>query len=578
MMNEHIARLCTAVDPAMMMRHLEEFARRMKLSGTAEELESFRYLQATLDGYGYQTELILHDAYISLPGRARLDIEAETPDCITHSFSRPSPVGGLRGTVVYGGYGRAEDFATLDARGKIVLLESIANPGATRRASLAGAIGQIHISPHEHLHEMCVSSVWGSPTGETVDNLPSTVVLSVRKADGDALKRRVKGNEAVEVVLHSEVDTGWRKTPLLVAELPGPEGDDPFVMFSGHHDTWYYGVMDNGGANATMLEVARLFAPEQSAWRRGLRLCFWSGHSHGRYSGSTWYADTNWDELVRRCVAHINVDSTGARGNTVMADALASAELSGLAAEAVRVQGGQELDGLRMSRAGDQSFWGIGVPSLFMGMGEQPVGSADNVMGAVFGGGTRKGAGFGWWWHTPDDTLDKMDPQLLVRDTRVYVHAIWRLLTDRVLPLDYAAGAAALAAELSSLETRLEGRFDLSRLTARVVRLGEQAAVVRVQVSAIQDDATAERVNHALVAVSRAMVPMDYTTGDRFDHDPALPQPPYPVLNVVRQLAAARAGSDQARFLSGGATRACNRLAFALDQANTALESCLGSA
>jgi hypothetical protein len=31
-------------------------------------------------------------------------------------------------------------------------------------------------------------------------------------------------------------------------------------------------------------------------------------------------------------------------------------------------------------------------------------------------------------------------------------HAIWRLLTDGVLPLDYAAGAAALDAELSSLE------------------------------------------------------------------------------------------------------------------------------
>ena len=51
------------------------FARRMKLSGTAEELESFRYLKATLDGYGYRTELILHDAFISLPGRARVEIE-----------------------------------------------------------------------------------------------------------------------------------------------------------------------------------------------------------------------------------------------------------------------------------------------------------------------------------------------------------------------------------------------------------------------------------------------------------------------------------------------------------------------
>jgi hypothetical protein len=143
-----ISGLCASVNSGVMMRHLEEFARRVKLSGTPEELESFRYLQATLDGYGYRTELILHDAYISLPGRATVEIEAATPDCITHSFSRSSPANGLRGVVVYGGRGRPEDFAAIDARGKIVLLEGIANPGASRRASLAGAIGQVHISPH----------------------------------------------------------------------------------------------------------------------------------------------------------------------------------------------------------------------------------------------------------------------------------------------------------------------------------------------------------------------------------------------------------------------------------------------
>ena len=165
MTEDWISRLCASVDAGTMMRHLEEFAKRVKLSGTPEELDSFRYLQYTLDGYGYTTDLILHDAYISLPGKARIDIDADTPDCITHSFSRSSPPGGLSGTVVYAGAGRAEDFAAVDARGKIALLDGMANPGASKQASLAGAIGQIHISPdHVHLHEMCISSVWGSPT------------------------------------------------------------------------------------------------------------------------------------------------------------------------------------------------------------------------------------------------------------------------------------------------------------------------------------------------------------------------------------------------------------------------------
>ncbi len=571
MTTDWISGLCAAVDAGAMMRHLEEFAKRVKLSGTDEELESFRYLQATLDGYGYKTNLILHDAYISLPGKAKIEVEADTPDCITHSFSRPSPAGGLHGTVVYGGNGRAEDFAAIDARGKIVLLDGMANPSASRQASLAGAIGQVHISPHEHLHEMCVSPVWGSPTQATQNALPSTVVMTLRKADGDALKRRLQGNAPVEVTLHAEVETRWRKTPILVADLPGPDEAEPFVMFSGHHDTWYYGVMDNGGANATMLEIARLFAPERAAWRRGLRLCFWSGHSHGRYAGSTWYADTHWHELVRRCVVHVNVDSTGAKGNTVLADAPCSAELCGLAREAISVRGGQEHDGHRMSRAGDQSFWGIGVPSMFMGMGEQPAGSEDSFTRSVFGGGARKGAGFGWWWHTPDDTLDKMDPELLVRDTQIYVHTIGRLLTDQVLPLDYAAAASALHAELAKTQQALDGAFDLSGVITRADLLREKAEAV----ARLADDAAAARVDQALMAVSRAMVPMDYTTGDRFEHDPALPQSKYPVLDVVRQLATAPPGSDQALFLTGGARRACNRLGYALDQATDALTACL---
>jgi N-acetylated-alpha-linked acidic dipeptidase len=571
MANPMIRTLCGAVDASTMMRHLEEFARRVKLSGTKEERESFGYLQSCLDAYGFRTELIEHDAYISLPGRAKIEIGSQTPDCITHSFSRPSGPGGVRGTVVYAGAGAPADFARIDAKGRIVLLEHIANPAASLRASQAGAIGQIHISPHRHLHEMCISSVWGSPTEERIDVLPKTVVLSLRKEDGDALKRRVQASETVEAVLHAEVDTGWRKTPILQADLaPGaPDADDAFVMFSGHHDTWYYGVMDNGGANATMLEVARLFAPEQARLRRGLRLCFWSGHSHGRYSGSTWYADNKWEELARRCAAHVNVDSTGAKGNTVMSDALSSAELFPLAAEAVEAQGGQELEGHRMSRAGDQSFWGIGIPSMFMGMGEQPIGG-ENPMGAVIGGaGNRKGAGFGWWWHTPDDTLDKMDPDLLVRDTRVYVHALWRLLTDRVLPLDYGRQAEVLRGELKALEAGLGGRIDLGPIVERVNVLRRLGAALKAKGA----EGGAASANRALMRASRALVPVDYTRGDRFDHDPALSQAPYPVLDPVRRLAATRAGSDEANFAAVGARRALNRVAFALDEANTALEA-----
>jgi hypothetical protein len=68
-------------------------------------------------------------------------------------------------------------------------------------------------------------------------------------------------------------------------------------------------------------------------------------------------------------------------------------------------------------------------------------------------------------------------------------------------------------------------------------------------------------------------VPLDYTTGDRFSHDPALDQSPWPVLDKLRALAEAAPGSDAAKFLTVAARRACNRLGFALDQAIAALRA-----
>jgi hypothetical protein len=555
--------LCTSVSVAEMMKDLEEFARRVKLSGTPEELASFRYIRTRLDAAGYRTNLFQHDAYISLPGAASLSIGNEAVTCITHSFSRPSGPGGTRGEVVYWP-GHAADPGVA---GKIVVFDGIANPGLSLKASQAGAIGQIHVCPHQHIHEMCISPVWGSPTPETLDQLPTTTVVSVAKADGERLKQRLAEGEAVIATLTAEVDTGWRHTPILVAELMPPGADDttPFVLFSGHHDTWHYGVMDNGSANATMMEVARLAAPHVATWRRGLRLCFWSGHSHGRYSGSSWYADHHWDELARRCVVHVNIDSTGGIGATVLTDVITSTEMQGLGAEAVLTQAGQEIVGRRMARAGDQSFWGIGIPSMYMGLSEQPAEGTINPAGGVIGGaGARRGGGLGWWWHTPEDTIDKIDPVFLARDARVYVHTVWRLLTDAVLPMDYAPWAKAFLAELEGLQGRLSG-FDLSPLLSRTQAL---IAAVGALVPPEGDAAIAAR-NQALMAVSRALVPIDYTKGDRFEHDPALGFNPWPPLDPIRALVGVE--GDDAKFRTVTAVRARNRVAYALDLALAAL-------
>lgn len=556
-----IETMTAEISSARMFSHLEAFARLVKLSGTPEELESFGYLKAQLDAMGYATSLIRHDAYISLPGEASLIVGTQAINCITHSFSRENREGLTAPVAVVGG-GSDDEFAAADVSGKIVLVDGLASPTVSHRASEAGAAGQIHVSAHEHKHEMCISPVWGSPTYETAAKLPKTVVVTVDKADGERQKAML-AEGPVEATIRAEVDTGWRKIPLLTADMASPDGgtNEPFVMLSGHHDTWYYGVMDNGAANATMLEIARIAALHAGEWKRGLRLCFWSGHSHGRYAGSTWYAENHWHELEKRCVVHVNVDSTGGRGNTILADMPVSAELRTFATEVVRESGGQELSGLRMSRAGDQSFWGIGVPSLFNTAGEQSPDAGVNVAASIFSGGGRKGAGFGWWWHTPDDTLDKIDAEILDRDTAIYLHSVWRLLSDPVLPFDYADYADDLTAELSALSGAASYGVDPQPALTLVGEVKERA---RELIAGSGGDGSADAVNAVLTRISRHLVPLDYTSGDRFGQDPALGQTPFPVLDPLRALLATDPGSDEAKFLSVAAVRNLNRVIFAL--------------
>jgi hypothetical protein len=550
------------VDGDRLWRHVEAFSRWTKHAGTPGELASLRYVERELAAAGFAVELLHHDAYVSLPGPARIEALDTTLACITHSFSRASAADGLEAEVV----DLRADGGRERARGAIALIDGIASPSSTVLARELGCVGQIHVSPHEHVHEMCISPVWGSPSDADLDRLPSTVVVTVALDDGERLHAACAAGP-VRARLFADVDTGWRPTPILVGELGSPGGgaDEPLILFTGHHDTWHFGVMDNGGANATMLEVARVCALERERWRRALRVIFWSGHSQGRYSSSAWYADHHWEELEARAAVHVNVDSTGGLGNTVVADTTAAAELQALAREALAAEAGQEFSGRRMSRAGDQSFWGIGVPAIFGNMSEQPARPGEaNASAAVFGGGERKGAGTGWWWHTPADTLDKLDRDILVRDTRIYRHVVERLLTAPVVPLDLAAAAEELAITLEGHARTAGDRLDLRSCVDRARELQERAAALQAQ-AATATEGEAAGYDERLRRIARALVPLAYTGGDRFGQDPALSVPCLPELADAARIP--QLAGDELRFVLVRLRRAANRTAFALRQA-----------
>lgn len=548
-----------SVDP--MMDHLVNFGRWQKLAGSTDEANSLKYVRSTLDGYGLETTLLHHDAFLSLPLDASLDVAGDLVTAITHSMAMPTPEAGLSRRVIDLGSGSKAEFDAANLTDHIVLVDGMATPEMAKRSRLAGAAGQIHISPHEHLHEMCLSPIWGNPGSETMGELPTTSVITISLEDGRALRARLATTPDLKVTIHAKVDTGWRKTPILVADLRAENAPDgaPFILFSGHHDTWYEGVMDNGSANATMLEVARTLAPQRHRMRRHLRLCFWSGHSQGRYSGSAWYADQNWHELERDCAVHVNVDSTGGQGNTLLTQAPAASELSGLAHDVIFTHSGQNHSGVRMARNSDQSFWGIGVPSLF-GILSSQTAETPGVRNAL-----------GWWWHTPHDKIERIDPALLLRDTRIYTEALGRLLCDDFLPLDISAQAADLVSILEEIALPSDSDVPLAALLA-------DADSLKRALSAFQQDIPANsqaglKRDRTLMRVSRELVPLDYTCGDRHQHDPALPLAKWPSLDPLRALALEKPGSNAFLLRQGPAVHSANRLLAGLRRARAHLDN-----
>lgn len=524
-----------------------------RLSGSDGEKRAFDQIQAMLDKGGFMTQLLPHDAYISLPRSASIEIAGEGLPAITHSFS--TSTSGTVAAVADLGWDAP---AGGTAQGRITLCDGIAMHGLVSRNQRAGCIGQIFVCG-DVTHEMCVSAVWGSPGRDDVSKLPMTPVVSVTTDVGQRI-RTLLAEGATELKLVTDVDTGWKKLHVLVADLMPAEADGgaasqmPFVLFSGHLDSWHLGAMDNGSANATMVAVGLEMAKRRKSLRRGLRLAFWSGHSHGRYAGSAWYVDQYHHELSTRCLVHVNVDSVGGKGASVLAEAIAMASTLECGAEAIRAVSGQKFHGAPIPRAGDQSLVQLGTPSLFMSLSEQP--PSDTITARAFGAliaGSKTG-GLGWWWHTTEDTLDKLDVDLLERDARIYARVLASLLCDPVMPIRPDRQAETLLEKLQELQSKCSAWIDLSRTVA----LAEQAVEAMRDLQARRRARGKETAfqTACVVHAMRPLVELRHAGSGPYDHDIAAPLKPIPPLALGWELE----GMEEAerRFALVTLKRRCN--------------------
>jgi hypothetical protein len=546
-----------------LMTHTQMISGWKRESGSEGEKRAFDYIEKTLKPLHlqvYRDELV---SYLSLPEAGSVEIlspESNIIEGLPPSFSASTSEEGFRGDVVYVGSGEDSNYSGKDVFGKILLIEGLPSPKVARRAEDHGAGGLV-FAGDDHLHYMIITTLWGAPTYSRRGLIPKIPCLSIVKRDGDLLKRWLRDGP-LALRIKTKVWTGFKKIPVLTAHLKGEREKERFLLISGHVDSWHYGAYDNAGGNAAMLEVARLLQKHRGNLRRGVRFAFWSGHSQGRYSGSTWYADHFWEDLYQNCIAHLNLDCIGGKGATDYSNLFGTEDTWDLGQKVILDCTRQRVKARRCPKAGDQSFWGIGLPSLFMDLSGVPSEKGPEVSEATakFLGTS----GLPWWWHTREDTLDKIDPEILALDTKIYLSSALRLCNDPVLPLNEETMGREIAAALEEYERSLKGLIDLSKSVHSAKNFLRSAKklnrAIDVDIESKGKESRQEKINSCLMELSRNLVLLNYNFVGPFDHDLAVPLPPVPVLQSFSILSKMNSDQDDFKFLKTELARCQNRV------------------
>jgi len=547
-----------------------------RTAGSEGERAAADYLDRKLTEYGITHTKYDSRLFLSWPGRAELTIPGAPPLVgKTAVFAAPTPEAGLRGTLLIDPKQTRRADQTLafgpEVRGKIPVVRGVADTEALVLAGqLAGALAIIQIDATDTLHEDIVTTIWGTPTTESAERMPKIPYLCITKSDGERVKAAAaKG--PVTAGLITEVTRGWRVSPNVVAEVPGRSRD--FVLVTTHVDAWYRGMTDTAGSVASILDMARVLQKHQAELERGVRFAWWTGHSFGRYAGSGWYVDRFWADLDRHCVAHTNLDGPGRRGSRI--DAVSAGGWPGLAEyareSAERLTGKTIAGGrggsrvFRPGRDSDSAFQGLGVPFFSVGVPGPPEGHpAVDAAGRIV------------YWHTPEDTVDKLDMKALELDTQYRVAQLYDLASIRVLPHRLAPIAASYAAVLKELGSAAGGVFDLSS-TIQAASAFEEAARRFDRAERPTDSAGIEGFNRLVVRLTHRLNSTLYTKTGPFDQDPAAELPILPRLARVKDLATLPREGDEFGFLETELVRGRNSVESTLREATEAIETFLAN-
>ncbi len=563
------------------MRHVRWLTENTprRFSGTGDDRRAAEYVRERLSDYGLEAGIEAFPTYNSTPLFSELKVlgpERLVVESLPCAHIMSTTEAGFSAELVDVGAGSEEEYRDKDVRGKAVLVQVSYAPPTPEKARIAaarGAVALICMNWGRDQQVICnrgLKAVWGNPTPQNIGDIPRICGLSISRRDGERLSRLCSGERPVKVFIRAESDNRWQTLPQPIGFLKAGAETEEFLLVSGHLDAWEPGVTCNATGNGVMLELARVLGRHRDSLKRNVVFAFWNGHEIAEAAGSTWYVDNHWDRLRDGCIVNFTIDSPGIiRATRYLA--YTSPELMGFTLGTLKELLREEVIVSNLKKIGDQSFMGLGLPSIY---GRMPL-SEEEIK-------KENGATLGWWNHTLEDTLDKADETVMAKDLAAYTAMIARLANTAVLPYDFTEKAGTISAELKNLNQTHGARLGLGGLVERAAGLESAVAelnrlIARRRDGGLRDEADGI-INRCLMKLSRKLTGPFVTACGPYEQDSyglSVLAEPIPLLRPAKDLAGLDPSGEEFLTLFTKLVKNRNHISDALASAQEAVRTTL---
>jgi hypothetical protein len=315
------------------------------------------------------------------------------PLAMNHEVLAYSGSGSVDATVVHVGGGHADAYQGLDVTGAVVLVESDMSLHRTAQYRLVvdhGGAAMVFVSAApDNLVQIGMVS-------DGREGLGPVPVVTVGSDDGQQMIDALAGGQTVRAQIEVNATLEPAEGRNVVGWLYGTEPDGSYLLVGGHYDTWYTGAIDNGTGVAAVIELAETLI-HRGTPRYSIAFVGFDAEEVGLYGGY---------DFLRKHVAVANEPMLAFVNLDQPANDVGGTRVVG------HTRGGGMGDAV--TQAGlHQLYDFVGTIDLIpMSTGRIP----GDIEGMYWYGiqGYTSGCQSPWY-HTPEDTPDKLDMDFFVQ-------------------------------------------------------------------------------------------------------------------------------------------------------------------